>query len=196
MKKIISICFCVMLLASLVGCGSSDTTTVGTTKADTTSTAVQVVNELAETSVESIEEVSNSSSESVSNGSGKYEDYWEGDGYFDIVGFAEANGSVYTMWIDKEGNATDPNQAVYCTFYFKDAWRVSVYDDFLSIINNDSLKNHLIVFVKNGSEYISVCKENDNKCQEEVLNAFNVVVECLKTSSDKEDPFEGSGLRY
>ena len=196
MKKIISICACIMLFASIVGCGSSETTTVGNTKADTTSAAIQVVNESSETSVESIEEVSNSSSESVSLGSGKYEDYWDGDSYFDIEGFAVDNGSTFTLWLDRT-ETENIGQAVRCTFYFKDGWKVSVItSDSILIEQNGTRTDFLIVCDSKSNHYVSLCKENNVSCSEEVLQSFNTIVECLKTSSDKANPFEGSGLNY
>ncbi len=156
-----------------------------------------VQNQLSYTVVEPTENpanVDNSGHEPDSYQSGNFQDYWEGDDFFDIASFAEANGATYTMWCTGDGKAADASQANACKFFFKDKWKVIVNVDFIIIEQDGSDASFLVVYEQNSSESISVCKENNVKCSENVIQAFNTIVECLKTSSDKANPFEGSGL--
>ena len=181
MKRIISICVCIMLLASIVGCGSSETTTVGITKADTTSAAIQVVkNESSETSLESIEEVSNSSSESVSLGSGKYEDYWEGDSYFNIEGFAVDNGCDCVLWADDNGQ-TDKASANRVILFYGD-WEIYVNDGHTLYAQNPVTKTERIMTPSYDSNLVSICRENNIKIGAEACQYVNDLLEEFKSN--------------
>ena len=204
-KNIIAFIAIVIVSMSLTACGNNTASATSTTEYSNGSSNSQ--NQTSNTEKDPMQDPVHQGNANIGGGEGQGatitptsscnpEDYWEGDDFFDIASFAEANGSVYTYWCDGEGNPADKNHATACTFYFSNAWRVTIYNDFLTVINNDTMTNYLIVYEKSSNGYISVCKDNSIVCSKDVIQAFNTVVECLKTSSDKDNPFEGSGLPY
>lgn len=192
-KNIIAFIAIVIVSMSLTACGNNTASATSTTEYSNTGSQNQTSNTVVEPT-ENPANVDNSGHEPDSYQSGNFQDYWEGEDFFDIVSFAEANGSVYTYWCDAEGNPLDKSQATTCTFYFSNAWRVTIHNDSLVIDNNDTLATYLIVYEQSRNGYISVCKDNSIECSKNVIQAFNTVIECLKTSSDKANPFEESGL--
>ncbi len=196
MKKVIGIVIYLTLLVIIVGCGNTSTpAALVSYPEDSHDTKVIESDELT-SSIQQEDSKDNTSVQSVSYGSGNFEDYWEGDSYFDIERFAVDNGSTFTLWLDRT-ETENISQAVRCTFYFKDGWMVSVItSDGILIEQNGTRTDFLIVCDSKSNHYVSLCKENNVSCSEEVLQSFNTIVECLKTSSDKANPFEGSGLNY
>ena len=190
MRKNIIFALCaIAMMVTLTACGNEKTPSYTIEYRDNDDQQVTT-----SVSDENPANVDNSGHEPDSYKSGNFQDYWEGEDYFDIVGFAEANGATYTMWCTGDGKAADASQANACKFFFKDKWKVIVNVDFIIIEQDGSDASFLVVYEQNSSESISVCKENNVICSENVIQAFNTIVECLKTSSDKANPFEGSGL--
>ena len=194
MRKNIIFALCaIIMMVTLTACGNEKTPSYTIEYRDNDDQQVTTSNSVSD---ENPANVDNSGHEPDSYRSGNFQDYWEGEDYFDIEGFAMDNGATYTLWLDKT-ETENISQAVRCTFYFKDGWKVSVItSDGILIEQNGTRTDFLIACDSKSNHYVSLCKENNVSCSEEVLQSFNTIVECLKTSSDKADPFAGSGLNY
>jgi len=197
------------VLVILAGCGSSKSTapayTISYSQLDS-----ETDHQNKDNSFPSNENISTSSVEQpISYGSGKAEDYWEGDDFFDAEAFAKANGSVYTSWntyVDKEAvNCNDDiSQATIVAFGFK-GWRVEALINTLMIYNTDTgagytTNSHFEEnpnFHANGTinfdalKYVSLNRDSNVYLEEGAVPDLIKVIEMIASSAGQGDPFEG-----
>ena len=197
------------VLVILAGCGSSKSTaqayTISNSQLDS-----ETDYQNKDNSFPSNENISTSSVEQpISYGSGKAEDYWEGDDFFDAEAFAKANGSVYTLWSmfsngERVYCTDDISQATMVTFYFK-GWEVEVLFNSLLVRNTESDIGYTTYthahenpdFYVDGTtnfdalKYVSLNKNTNVTLEEEAVPDLIKVIEIISSSAGQGDPFEG-----
>ncbi len=196
MRKNIIFALCaIIMMVTLTACGNEKTPSYTIEYRDNDD---QQVTTSSSVSDENPANVDNSGHEPDSYKSGNFQDYWEGDSYFDIVSFALANGMTSMAWRDNGGEITESeSNAMGCAFYNSNTkWSLDVYNDYCYLSNHDMNVSYMIVYGTGTSEYISVCKGGDLKVQMNILQALNTILDCLKTNGNSSDPLAGSGLSY
>lgn len=113
---------------------------------------------------------------------GTFEYYWDGEDYFDIVGFAEANGCTKVFWYDADDNKCDASSANVCevVFFYGD-WYIAVYPGQIQARNQNTNETHEMVSdLKTGT--VSICSQNNFKIYSDVCQGFNDILEEIKSN--------------
>ena len=182
MKKVIGIVIYLTLLVIIAGCGNTSTfTALASYPEDSHDTEAIESDELTE-SVQQEESKVNTIVQSVSYGSGNFEDYWEGDSYFDIVGFAEANGCTKIFWYDADNNKCDINSSsINRIVFFYGDWHIFVYMNQIQVFNTSTNEVHSMVSTRD-TNTVSICNQNDFKIYSDVPQGFNDILEEIKSN--------------
>ena len=200
-----------------IGCGKStdatDHYTIGDDNKDISSVVSSSSESLSSNNSElkPSEDVSSETSSSeinVSNeghkpdryGTGNFQDYWEGDDFFDLESYAKANGCekvVFKTYDDlKETDGTIFN---VCYLFFK-GWRLTLYDSTaISVHRPDKLCFDIKNLDLMEQEYIAIkiSKKNDFTLDLRTIDNLNIIFPYLQQcTDDKSDPFIDSGLFY
>ena len=177
-KNIIAIIATIIVSMSLAACGNNNASATSTTEYSNTGSQNQTSNTEVEPT-ENPANVDNTGHEPDSYKSGNFQDYWEGDSYFDIVGFAEANGCTKVFWYDADNNKCNmTSDSIGRIAFFYGDWHIFVYPGIVTAINSDTDETHSIVSDCN-SNYVSVCSDNNFKVYSDVCQAFNDIFEVI-----------------
>lgn len=158
---------------------------------------------------EPAEFVDNTGHEPDSYGSGNFQDYWQGDDYFDIVAYAKANGCNQISYLDASGSPVkDEYTAGFYTFYFGD-WMIQPYGNGcnLTYLGNTDADGYSTcspeynilpesLDEQANSPSISVSKNNDVTIPLLEITFFDTVVNALKANSSSQDPLSETNLNY
>lgn len=144
--------------------------------------------------------VSNEGHEPDRYGTGNFQDYWEGDDFFDLESYAKANGCekvVFKTYDDlKETDGTIFN---VCYLFFK-GWRLTLYDSTaISVHRPDKLCFNIKNLDLMEQEYIAIkiSKKNDFTLDLRTIDNLNIIFPYLQQcTDDTSDPFIDSGLFY
>ncbi|MBO4610394.1 MAG: hypothetical protein J5696_11070 [Lachnospiraceae bacterium] len=117
---------------------------------------------------------------SVSNGSGKFEDYWEGDDYFNIEAYALDNGCD-VMWIGSDGYECERADATALIVFYGD-WTIQVMPANI-LATNSNHTDPQGLSVPTGTKKVSICKENNVELYDGCCECFKKMLETLKSSS-------------
>lgn len=141
----------------------------------------------------------------ATGGSGKIEDYWEGDSYFDLVSFSMDNGCKSVWYIDKNAvvNFKNESVAVQYEFGYPGPWiiRPGISNCYI-LYGKDNNTPEYMVLVNNIGEAppefvpVSVSKKNDAKLSPESIRLFAEILKCLEKNKESMDPLSDSGLNY
>ena len=180
MRKNIVFALCaIAMMVTLTACGNEGTTSAYTT--EYRNDDQQVTTSVSD---ENPANVDNSGHEPDSYKSGNFQDYWEGDSYFDIEGFAMDNGCDRVFWYDADGNKCDKSSANACevVFFYGD-WYIAVYPGQIQARNQNTNKTHEMVSNYTGTENrVSVCNENSFTIFSDVCQGFNDILEEIKSN--------------
>lgn len=189
----------VIVIATLTGCGNNSASATSSSSSSNTSVSV------ASTSNDNGSVVaSNQPQSNVSNGSTNPDDYWDGE-IFDFEAYAYALGCNWVAWSDANGanigqdraSANSLNSVIY-----GDRWEINLINQriLLSAAFSDGTTVSYSVIVVNDhisdSDCVRICEENQAVLTKQVIEAFPIVIDCLKNNSDSKDPLVGIPYEY
>ena len=180
-KNIIAFIAMAIVSISLTACGNNTASATSTTEYSNTGSQNQTSNTEVEPT-ENPANVDNSGHEPDSYKSGNFQDYWEGEDYFDIEGFARDNGCDYVAWLDTDGNECDKASAFRVTLFYGD-WQIAVYEDSIRACNFNTNTFYEMQADPNYTDLVSICKENNCKICTETCQGFNDMLERVKNSN-------------
>jgi len=201
----------VMSLALLTGCGKSTATPTtdyhgegeiqGGFKSDED---IAAITQEAEQNTEQPSYEDNTGHEPDAYGTGNFQDYWEGEDYFDIVGFALDNGCKNPAYVNSSGilNYDNESVAVAYSFAYPGPWIVNPTVNGCHIEygkNNNTPAYDIYLTDRDPSsslDIVSVSKNNSAVLSSESIQLFAAVLDCLSKNHDSMDPLQGSGLYY
>ena len=180
-KNIIAIIATIIVSMSLAACGNNNASATSTTEYSNTGSQNQTSNTEVEPT-ENPANVDNSGHEPESYRSGNFQDYWEGEDYFDIEGFAMDNGCDRVFWYDADGNKCDKSSASASTvtFFYGD-WYIEVYPGQIQARNQSTNEIHEMVSDLKTCT-VSICNENTVTVCYDVCQAFNDILEEIKSN--------------
>ncbi len=189
----------VIVIATLTGCGNNSASATSSSSSSNTSVSV------ASTSNDNGSVVaSNQPQSNVSNGSTNPDDYWDGE-IFDFEAYAYALGCNWVAWSDVNGanigqdraSANSLNSVIY-----GDRWQIKLAGQMilLEAAFGDGTTVSYIVTVVNGhisdSDFVRICDENQATLTKQAIEAFPIIIDCLKNNSDSKDPLIGIPYEY
>ncbi|MBR1801723.1 hypothetical protein IJ768_00640 [Candidatus Saccharibacteria bacterium] len=132
-------------------------------------------------------------------GSGNFQDYWQGENYFDLVSYMKDNGYElvvpYTFINYGESLKDGETAEVYeCRNEDTHDWIIAVEKERgLQVDRNDF---DIMYYVSTDKEKQISIDQTGMTISESAIVALNTVVETLKVNADSEDPLNGTGLTY
>ena len=180
-KNIIAIIATIIVSMSLAACGNNNASATSTTEYSNTGSQNQTSNTEVEPT-ENPANVDNSGHEPDSYRSGNFQDYWEGEDYFDIVGFAEANGCTKIFWYDADNNKCDiTSSSINRIAFFYGDWHIFVYMNQIQAVNSSTDEVHSMVSTRD-TNTVSICSQNSFKIYSDVCQGFNDILEEIKSN--------------
>lgn len=205
----------IIALGMLTGCGSSlpdaksdpdihyvgEGETEGGIKSDEEIASITEEAEENSTTTEEPSYEDNTGHEPDGYSTGNFQDYWQGDDYFDIVAFAEANGCDHIKYADNEANkVNDESEACFYTFYFNDSsWMVQPTIGCI-LIKLDSDYNRVAEYsvlyddVNSLGTTVSISDKNNVTLSSKTIEAFVAVVNAVQAYPNSDDPLAEAGI--
>ena len=207
----------VMSLALLTGCGKSTATPTtdyhgegeiqGGIKSDED---IAAITQEAEQNTEQPSYEDNTGHEPDAYGTGNFQDYWEGEDYFDIVGFATANGCTQVSYYRSDWSSTDnESDANYYKFYFGRNWMVQPLGTgciltYLGNTNSDgsnAMSPEYTITANSPDEIgnaskVSIRHNNNATLNSWNIDIFNTVITAIAINQDSLDPLSDTNLNY
>jgi hypothetical protein len=203
MKRYIALFAAVILMATLTACGNNtaaDTTEYhgegqvqGGIKSDEEIENLQ--NEEQQSQNQEAEYVDNTGNEPDAYGTGNFQDYWEGDDYFDIEAYALANGCSHVNWADANLDYCTKDVAVHCRSLTFGKWEIAATAGW-TVQRFDGTASYTVLLDDVKTHPISVSKSNPSTLSLEQLQLLVTILECLNNNPDSMDPLNGSSLNY
>ena len=146
--------------------------------------------------------------EPESYGSGNFQDYWQGDDYFDLVGYLKDNGADIVYATNDQSypveDSTDIN--MYVASFYGEQWEITIMSDAGVTIGHAYCDTdgrlrkdpHYIVYCSSPGDLggnITVDK-NGTIFRSGVLTIMDSVVQYMNANRNSNDPLNGSGLNY
>ena len=142
---------------------------------------------------EPAEFVDNTGHEPDSYGSGNFQDYWQGDDYFDIVSYLKANGANSVQLI---GTTTQ----FYAAYFDNDEWAIITSDtggcvygkrdhgttDYEKFVGYDVIPKA----DSPGDQRLITLDENGTTIAEQTLILLDAVISSVRAFPDKDNPLE------
>ena len=132
---------------------------------------------------------------------GNFQDYWQGDDYFDIVAFAEANGCERVRYLLDDGTPTkDESEAhFYCFYFHNKKWMVQptlgcLLVELDSDFNRVSEFNVLYESFDDRGTTVSVSNKNNAKLSSKTIEAFVDVVNAMNANPNSSNPLADNGI--
>ena len=128
---------------------------------------------------------------------GNFQDYWEGDSYFDLVKYLEDNEYSMIMPLESIG-AREPlpegKTARFYTCYDKDSkWTLGIGIGDIQVCQHDY--SHMYMVNINNDELITIDKTGMQIPMSEVV-AIDTIVQVVKAHVDEDDPLQYTSLTY
>ncbi|MBO4415635.1 MAG: hypothetical protein J5824_06610 [Lachnospiraceae bacterium] len=204
----------VMSLALLTGCDKSTATPTtdyhgegeiqGGIKSDED---IAAITQEAEQNTEQPNYEDNTGHEPDAYGTGNFQDYWEGEDYFDIVGFAKANGckSVFYYTASGDVNFEDESVAVQYSFGYPGPWIITpgVESCTVEYGKNNNTPSFTVYAYGIGESVpesmqarVAISKNNNATLSINTIQFFATILDVLSRNYDSSDPFQGTGLNY
>jgi len=179
MRKNIIFALCaILVMVTLTACGNEGTSSAYTIEyRDNDDQQVTTSDSVSD---ENPANVDNSGHEPESYRSGNFQDYWEGEDYFDIEGFAMDNGCDCVLWADDNGQ-TDKASANRVILFYGD-WEIYVNDGHTLYAQNPVTKTERIMTPSYDSNLVSICRENNIKIGAEACQYVNDLLEEFKSN--------------
>lgn len=158
-----------------------------------------------EAETEYAENVDNTGHEPESYGSGNFQDYWQGEDYFDLAGYLKDNGAIDAYPSDFHYEKVDGPAELYVSYTKDYAWRLVIYTSnnsggiFLSWFNYMQAP-----YDKDGPTYMVVPKESErtmvgnfkeitvdthgNTMADYTLENLAIIIQALQENQDSKDP--------
>ena len=145
--------------------------------------------------------------EPESYGSGNFQDYWEGDDYFDLVGYLKDNGADKVYATSKYSYPVEDNSNIdlYVASFYNEQWEVTIMTDAGITLGHaycdDSGK------LCKDPHYIISCPTNElgqsiridsagTTTGSGIISILDTVIQCMKNNRDSNNPLENSNLQY
>lgn len=152
--------------------------------------------------------VSNEGHEPDHYGTGNFQDYWKGNGFFDLKAYALANGCTSFSYITIDGDLTeDETKAVAYILYVEDKIKIYPFDTGIIITMKDGLEYDVLTNFNTKekewdghleeSEQKSISKKNGAKLYLAGLCELDTIFKCIKNYKyDGSELLKDSGLHY
>jgi len=193
MKKVIGILICLTLIVNVAGCGNTSTpTALASYPEDSHDTEAIESDELTE-SVQQKESNVNTNVQSVLYGSGNYEDYWEGDDYFDLISYMRDNGFIDAIPTDLMGDIIKDGSKPSSYWFYNDdrSWEI-VTDGFFIRTRT----NGIAYLTHKSVENPVVIDEYGKKMDAGAIKALDIVVQKIKSNPSETNPLSYTELEY
>ena len=134
---------------------------------------------------------------------GNFQDYWQGDDYFDIVAFAEANGCERVRYLLDDGTPVkDESEAhFYCFYFHNKKWMVQPTLGCLLVeLDNDFNRVSEFNVIYESSDdrgtMVSVSNKNNATLSSKTIEAFVAVVNAMNANPNSSNPLADNGIEH
>ena len=148
--------------------------------------------------------VDNTGHEPEAYGSGNFQDYWQGEDYFDIVSYLRARGCTEIRYYDDSTSETDDESKAtfYVAFFNGHEWEIDFLSAVLSIkhitdnYDTTGTPEYMILDDSVSDINISLSKTGPAKASLKALQNLDITITYIINNSGSLDPLNGSGLNY
>lgn len=153
--------------------------------------------------------VDNTGHEPDHYGTGNFQDYWEGDDFFDLKAYAIANGCTsFTYTTDDWSLTKDEAEAMFYILHIEDKVKIYLFDIGATVTMKDGLEYNIITSFKTKiwedhfteeteKEKVHISKKNSARLSLTALKELDVVLKCIKNYDyNGSDLLKDSGIHY
>ena len=153
--------------------------------------------------------VSNEGHEPDHYGTGAFQDYWEGDDFFDLKAYAIANGCTSFTYTTDDGSLTkDEAEAMFYILHIEDKVKIYLFNIGATVTMKDGLEYDIITSFKTKiwedhfieeieKEEVHISKKNSARLSLTALKELDVVLKCIENYSyNGSDLLKDSGIHY
>lgn len=156
-----------------------------------------------ESTTEYAENIDNTGHEPEAYGSGNFQDYWQGENYFDLEGYLKANGCDYLAPTNGEDHKKVENGAkAYFTYFNNNTWEIYIYPSSgcTLIYQIPDETNHLqgyIVYDELALDQVMVTvNDQGTQISKGIIVVLDTIVSALKQYPNDLDPMQYFDIRY
>ena len=207
-KKLFVSFLVVIFIVSLTGCGKNTATPAATAnfegegpvqggiKSDEEIAALQE-EEQQGTTTEYAENVDNTGHEPEAYGSGNFQDYWQGNDYFDLIGYMKDNGFIDAIPQNHRGEIVKDGSTPTCYTFYNDGrtWEITVSGASIRVADK---ANSIAYYsnIGNDSNPIITIDSAGMQMDANIIQAIDVVVQIIKSNPNESNPLSYTGLEY
>ena len=139
----------------------------------------------------------------ATSGTGHFEDYWQGDNFFDIARYLNDNGCIQINYLNATGSTTDNESeaTIYNAYFYGCTWKIRIsgtgcYLIHLSTDNNSGTPEYLVTTNGVPENNIRLSNNNNAVCSREGLQIMDAIIQAIRNNPDSLDPLSYTDLFY
>lgn len=135
--------------------------------------------------------------QTIAVGTGNFQDYWNGENYFNLIDYLKENDYKSILAYDSEGNIVIDGKNI-CSYSFNDVlWQISVFDSYIIIrFVGGSFGDNYIGYSDSENKNDVVVDQYGTKIYSSTINALGKVIENINSDPANLDPTRDAGFDW